>query len=1178
MATSQDALSEAKRFAQHAGQDSPEASVQTARLSEIFNCVKALIDAKNTEALTSLGRDSVFVFNIRAFLVHKEKDVRAICLRTYRYLATEPAFFQLLLNGKVDFLLIRSFETEGRTLERIEATKLIQHWVCSSPANFPKTLANALVALSCVDTDELKEMALDVLRCLSLANTQMLVWSGGLRVMVNSILDKNCKQVESITLTLMHLLNNPLLRVYIKPDVDFGKLFAVFTEIDSGIKESEHEALLKLAKRAIVSMSRAWHGLIFLASSGLKAMLRALNLPLKSYVKEAILETVRDMLTIASDSSQRTHNLLNNYLAMVIRLFIESNLIHSLTCLAFEKDMRLATRARSLLKNLTKAAADLLPDAPQFQLMLDKSAVSQVAELVNDIDTASRFRSPEDKARFLSNACDFVSFEHMTGAGSVNWVLSGIYKQHLINTVDDTTFAAHLVRSNVNREPARWDWDIIYEIVAGPINSIPRMRTAIKQKFLKNLLSYYFPSKRLFTNLEWHHSQFTKARVGYMAISLMLSMDEGSEILKTSYSENFFVSKKSFMDELADALDDEIGVLERTSAPLNRFFAPDMMRGSMMREFLKWIGLFTYSRNGRKLLKDYGLDTRLMKLATAEHLSPVLLPCLAYRNQTSKDFLSFAMQGRSQFVRKCAMEQLRSLYRAGIFDLSWAVRELVNQLYSPDRETVACALSVLEELCEDQINLNSFIATGPQALTTLGEAGKKFLIKFLSSVDGVNYLKHFQFIERELEAWAEQGNIDYARNIEKTIEVGLNSTRKATALTLTTPSTYQHTEVVEIAWIRKLPFSILLSLGSETSGSNRRLDTFAELADCSEVYLTSKYENDGNVGYEISDTDVASVCLLLGNYYLDSKGREVNMPEWVRCTDKDRQQKNTQDYLVEKDGVLFKFARVSTTRSVLIAVSYRVELLPKAPPTVVVPTHLYGELVKTEHGLSKLEESGQLQKLLGDLQSDTNALQKRAALWALGQAGCTDRGVESLDRLGAVDVLVSIAERSPTLSLRGTAYQALSNLARSRKGRQSLERRGWRCAEPLNASIAMPQDVTRFFSMPQEQYLGFWADHSSAAEQALLSIPLTESERDVFKCFMGLNHVVNRSASEQQLRTFRTQTPELFASAKLYYAVCLAVGIYNFKLQSRRIAHKLFEPSLKHPRLMSELDNLPQWP
>jgi hypothetical protein len=766
----------------------------------------------------------------------------------------------------------------------------------------------------------------------------------------------------------------------------------------------------------------------------------------------------------------------------------------------------------------------------------------------------------------------------MTGAGSVNWVLSGIYKQHLINTVDDSAYNANLVRSNVNREPAKWDWDIIYEIVAGPINSIPRMRTAIRQKFLKNLLSFYFPSKRLFTSLEWHHSQFTKARVGYMVLSLLLSMDEGCSILETSYSENFFVSKKSFMGELTDSLDEEISFLERTAAPLTRLFAPDMMRGSMMREFLKWIGLFTYSRNGRKLLKDYGLDTRLMKLATAEHLSPVLLPCLDYRSQTSKDFLSFAMQGRSQFVRKCAMEQLRSLYRAGIFDLSWAVRELVNQLYSPDQETVACALSVLEELCEDPANLNSFIATGPQALTTLGEIGNKFLIKFLSSVDGVNYLSHFQFIEKELATWAEQGNIDYARNIEKTIEVGLNSTRKTTALTLTTPSTYQHTEAVEIAWIRKLPFSILLSLGSELSGSNRRLETFAELADCNEVCLTAKYEHEGSSGFEISDSDLASVCLLLGNYYLDSKGREVTVPEWVRCTDKDRQQKTSARYTVEKDGVLFKFAKSPPNRTALVAVSFRIELLPKAPPTVVVPTHLYGELVKTKQGLVKLEESQQLVRLLEGLQSDANALQKRAALWAIGQAGCTDRGVSSLERIGAVDVLVSIAERCPVLSLRGTAYQALSNLARSRKGRQSLERRGWRCAEPLNASIAMPQDVSAFFSMPLDLYQGFWADHCKTAEDVLGALSLSVNEEAVYKCFLGLNHVVNRSASEQQLRTFRTQNPEFFASVKLYYACSLAVAVYSFKIQSRRIAHKLFEPALKHPRVMLELDALAQWP
>lgn len=57
----------------------------------------------------------------------------------------------------------------------------------------------------------------------------------------------------------------------------------------------------------------------------------------------------------------------------------------------------------------------------------------------------------------------------MRGAASANWVLSGIYKQHAINAVDDNLFVNMLNKSGVSKDTLRWDWDTIYEIMSGPI-------------------------------------------------------------------------------------------------------------------------------------------------------------------------------------------------------------------------------------------------------------------------------------------------------------------------------------------------------------------------------------------------------------------------------------------------------------------------------------------------------------------------------------------------------------------------------------------------------------------------------------------------------------------------------------------------------------------------------------
>jgi rapamycin-insensitive companion of mTOR len=78
---------------------------------------------------------------------------------------------------------------------------------------------------------------------------------------------------------------------------------------------------------------------------------------------------------------------------------------------------------------------------------------------------------------------------------------------------------------------------------------------------------------------------------------------------------------------------------------------------------------------------------------------------------------------------------------------------------------------------------------------------------------------------------------------------------------------------------------------------------------------------------------------------------------------------------------------------ILTSVSYRIELLPRKPPYVKIPPHIYGELIKTKKGMSIFRESGHIPSLLEDIENPNLAvLQKRAAIWGLGHAGSTDRG------------------------------------------------------------------------------------------------------------------------------------------------------------------------------------------
>jgi hypothetical protein len=67
----------------------------------------------------------------------------------------------------------------------------------------------------------------------------------------------------------------------------------------------------------------------------------------------------------------------------------------------------------------------------------------------------------------------------------------------VVSSVDDSTLLAQINKTNINREATRWDWNIIYELVAGPL-TIPKNFALAKKntRFLKNLLGYFLISKR----------------------------------------------------------------------------------------------------------------------------------------------------------------------------------------------------------------------------------------------------------------------------------------------------------------------------------------------------------------------------------------------------------------------------------------------------------------------------------------------------------------------------------------------------------------------------------------------------------------------------------------------------------------------------------------------------------
>jgi rapamycin-insensitive companion of mTOR len=97
-----------------------------------------------------------------------------------------------------------------------------------------------------------------------------------------------------------------------------------------------------------------------------------------------------------------------------------------------------------------------------------------------------------------------------------------------------------------------------------------------------------------------------------------------------------------------------------------------------------------------------------------------------------------------------------------------------------------------------------------------------------------------------------------------------------------------------------------------------------------------------------------------------------------------------------------------------------------------VPLHFYGELTKTAEGCRILEEKGHFNEFshfvvsCKDEDKDLEVIVKlKSCLWAIGNIGANDGGVPFLEKSGIVKEIVSIAEHSSVISLKG--YKTVFN-------------------------------------------------------------------------------------------------------------------------------------------------------
>uniref|UniRef100_A0A674BMQ6 RPTOR independent companion of MTOR complex 2 n=1 Tax=Salmo trutta TaxID=8032 RepID=A0A674BMQ6_SALTR len=939
----------------------PHGVTNMRKLGHLNNFIKLLISIGHCEEKFGFTYEEIIIC-LRLALLNEAKEVRAAGLRVLRYLIRDSNVLQKVLRLQVDYLIARCIDIQqSNEGERTQALRLVRKMITVNALLFPSSVTNSLIA---VGTDGLQERdrmvraAIAIVCELALKNPEVVANRGGLSTILKSVIDCQLSRInEALITTILHLLNHPHTRQYVRNDVELEQILAPFTDFhyrhnadtsEIQLKE-DRDARFLSSRMAIVAAFRSWSGIINLCragNSGIQSLIGLLSIPnveVRKGLMEVLYEIFRIPLPIVTQDfteallsvdpsrcqdswrlsdgfvaaeakvllphrARSRPDLMDNYLALVLAAFISSCLLEGLVEVVTSSEDQISVRATILLGELLHMANTILPHSHSHHLHC----------LPTLINMAASFDIPKEKRLRASAAVNHLKRFHdkkKQGPKPHSLYLDHIVRKSVsahhrrethtrvhrdIYAIKDTEEALmlNLRDSQIlnHKQNLDWNWLLIATILKWPNVNLRNNKDEQMHKFVRRLLYFYKPSSKLYAGLELDHPKARQLTVvGCQFIEFLIESDEDGQ---------------AYLEELVK---DMVAWLSLSSGlKPDRCLQSNGLLTTLSQHYFLFLGTLSAHPHGVKLLEKCGLFQSLLNLCSVKNQDAVLklaVSTLDYSTDgLARVILSKILTAATDTCRLYATKHLRVLLRAGVeFFSNWGMELLVTQLHDHSKAVSMEALDILDEACEDKANLHALIQLKP-ALTHLGDKGLLLLLRFLSIPKGFSYLNERGYVSKQLDRWQKEYNLKYVDLIEEQLNEALTTYRKP---------------VDGDNYVRR---------------SNQRLQR----------------------------------------------------------------------------------------------------------PNVYLPVHLYGQLVHDKTGCHLLETQVTLYTVRSPMLDTWEGIkQLKAALWALGNIGSSNWGLNLLQEENVIPDILALAQHCEVLSVRGTCVYVVGVISKTRQGCEVLKQYGW---------------------------------------------------------------------------------------------------------------------------------------
>ena len=312
-------------------------------------------------------------------------------------------------------------------------------------------------------------------------------------------------------------------------------------------------------------------------------------------------------------------------------------------------------------------------------------------------------------------------------------------KSRMSVDMDELRFRSILLETQVltTANYLKWRWDLINDLVDGPLTSHKRLEESIKgSKFMKRLVGFYRPFKYRFCEIRNTKPNQRYVRTGCALMKTLLQTSEGIT----------YLGESKLLRQLAECL----AQLDRQSGltAMKPLFSRERITDTLAGGYFAMLGTLSSDPKGLSMLERWRMVNmfyHVLDLDEREDLIRVLLSNMNFSLDSHlRVMLSKALTACRKNIRIFATRLVRKYATAtptenegrspDTSSPAWAIRLLVTQLYDPEVQVSEVAVQILKEVCNRTSQLEYVVRCRP-ALDHLGAIGAPLMLRYVDSVD-----------------------------------------------------------------------------------------------------------------------------------------------------------------------------------------------------------------------------------------------------------------------------------------------------------------------------------------------------------------------------------------------------------------------------------------------------------